>query len=58
MWAAPRRRERTLYGKSMNPSPNPSLGTPGEEDLELANEVHIPDYVMLDFGSCRRSSLP
>jgi hypothetical protein len=25
--------------------------TPGEEDLELANEVHVPDYVMLDFGS-------
>ena len=27
-----------------------SQGTPGTEDLELANEVHIPDYVMLDFG--------
>jgi hypothetical protein len=26
-------------------------GTPGKENLELANEVHIPDYVMLDFGS-------
>ena len=25
-------------------------GTPGKENLELANEVHIPDYVMLDFG--------
>jgi hypothetical protein len=35
-----------------------SRGTPGEEDLELADEVHLPDFVMLDFGSCRRSSLP
>jgi hypothetical protein len=24
--------------------------TPGKEELEFANEVHIPDYVMLDFG--------
>ena len=27
-----------------------SQGTPGKENLELTNEVHIPDYVMLDFG--------
>jgi cold shock protein len=25
-------------------------GVSGKDDLELANEVHIPDYVMLDFG--------
>lgn len=25
--------------------------TPGQENLELPNELHIPDYVMLDFGS-------
>ena len=28
-----------------------SRGTPCERDLEAASEVHIPDYVMLDFGS-------
>ncbi len=27
-----------------------SQGTLGKENLELASEVHIPDYVMLDFG--------
>jgi hypothetical protein len=25
-------------------------GASGKDDLELTNEVHIPDYVMLDFG--------
>jgi hypothetical protein len=28
-----------------------SQGIPGKEDLELADEVYIPDYVMLDFGT-------
>jgi hypothetical protein len=27
-----------------------SQGTLGKENLELANEVHIPDCVLLDFG--------
>ena len=28
-----------------------SQGMPGKENLELADEVYIPDYVMLDFGT-------
>jgi hypothetical protein len=28
-----------------------SQETPGKENLELANEVYIPDYVVLDFGT-------
>ena len=27
-----------------------SQGTPGRENPESADEVYIPDYVMLDFG--------
>jgi hypothetical protein len=27
-----------------------SQGTPGKENPESADEVYIPDYVMLDFG--------
>jgi hypothetical protein len=27
-----------------------SQGRPDKEQLELASEVYIPDYVMLDFG--------
>jgi hypothetical protein len=26
-------------------------GKPGKENPELAEEVYIPDYVMLDFGT-------
>jgi hypothetical protein len=29
-----------------------SQGTPGKENPESADEVYIPDYVMLDFGTC------
>jgi hypothetical protein len=28
-----------------------SQGVPGKENPELADEVYIPDYVMLDFGT-------
>ena len=28
-----------------------SEGMPGKENPELADEVYIPDYVMLDFGT-------
>jgi hypothetical protein len=28
-----------------------SQGTPGQENPESADEVYIPDYVMLDFGT-------
>ena len=28
-----------------------SQGMPGKENPELADEVYIPDYVMLDFGT-------
>ena len=28
-----------------------SQGRPGKENPELADEVYIPDYVMLDFGT-------
>jgi hypothetical protein len=28
-----------------------SQGMPGMENPELADEVYIPDYVMLDFGT-------
>ncbi len=28
-----------------------SQGMPGKENLEVADEVYIPDYVMLDFGT-------
>ena len=28
-----------------------SLGMPGKENPESADEVYIPDYVMLDFGT-------
>ena len=28
-----------------------SEGRPGKENPELADEVYIPDYVMLDFGT-------
>ena len=30
-------------------------GSPGEENPEVADEVHIPDYVMHDFGFHRGS---
>lgn len=30
-----------------------SQGAPSEENLELADEVYIPDYVMLDFGTLK-----
>lgn len=30
-------------------------GTPGKENLEVADEVYIPDYVMLDFGPLRNN---
>ena len=30
-------------------------GSPGEETPEVAEEVHIPDYVMHDFGLHRGS---
>jgi hypothetical protein len=29
-------------------------GNPGEDNREAADEVHIPDYVMYDFGFHRR----
>jgi hypothetical protein len=29
-------------------------GNPGEENPEAADEVHIPDYVMHDFGFHRK----
>ena len=29
-------------------------GNRGEDNREAADEVHIPDYVMYDFGLCRR----
>lgn len=29
-------------------------GSPGEENREVADEVHIPDYVMHDFGFHRK----
>ena len=28
-----------------------SKGMPGKENPELTDEVYIPDYVMLDFGT-------
>jgi hypothetical protein len=33
-----------------------SQGMPGKEDPELAEEVYIPDYVMLDFGTHETTS--
>jgi hypothetical protein len=30
-----------------------SQGTPGKENPEVADEVYIPDYVMLDFGTSK-----
>ena len=30
-------------------------GTPGKENPESADEVYIPDYVMLDFGTLRNN---
>ena len=32
-------------------APPESQGMPGEENLVSADEVYIPDYVMLDFGT-------
>jgi hypothetical protein len=29
---------------------------PGKENTELADEVYIPDYVMLDFGTQKVTS--
>ncbi|HZC02883.1 MAG TPA: hypothetical protein VE844_16480 [Gammaproteobacteria bacterium] len=31
-------------------------GMPTEKSLELADEVYIPDYVMLDFGTSETTS--
>jgi hypothetical protein len=33
-----------------------SQGMPGKENPELADEVYIPDYVMLDFGTPEATS--
>jgi hypothetical protein len=32
-------------------APPEAQETPGQENPELADEVYIPDYVMLDFGT-------
>lgn len=32
-------------------APPESRGMPGKENPELADEVYLPDYVMLDFGT-------
>jgi hypothetical protein len=32
-------------------APPESEGMPGKENPELADEVYLPDYVMLDFGT-------
>jgi hypothetical protein len=33
-----------------------SQGMPGKENPELVDEVYIPDYVMLDFGTYETTS--
>jgi hypothetical protein len=33
-----------------------SQGIPGKENPELVDEVYIPDYVMLDFGTSETTS--
>ena len=33
-----------------------SQGMPGNENPELADEVYLPDYVMLDFGTSETTS--
>ena len=53
---APERKEHPLCGKRTNLSPQPaSHGMRGKENPELADEVYIPDYVMLDFGTLRNN---
>ena len=37
-------------------APPEAQGTPGKENPELADEVYIPDYVMLDFGTPETTS--
>ena len=37
------------------PSLTEFQGSPGEENREAADEIHLPDYVMHDFGFPRGS---
>ena len=37
-------------------APPESQGMTGKENPELADEVYIPDYVMLDFGTSKATN--
>lgn len=37
-------------------APPEAQGKPGKENPESADEVYIPDYVMLDFGTSETTS--
>jgi hypothetical protein len=52
-WAAdPERKEQNPMRQEDKPVARPeSQGKPAKNDPGLADEVYIPDYVMLDFGT-------
>jgi hypothetical protein len=55
--AAPERKEQKPMLPEDKPVDSPeSQGMPGKENPELADEVYIPDYVMLDFGTPKATS--